>query len=352
MARARNSTIQSSSGKTPSYSGSKGSSASTSADITNMQKLIKSFASSVTKSSSSPNENKTKFNDFIAEHFLREAPGAGVEYSPDVKTRLMDQKEKTKKQITEMTVVLDTLQRIGSGVGSQGELVADGVWGKRTTNALKNVIAFGQALMQLQLELEATYGSTLKPEHMIALQNALDTRTAKLTTEPINRLKDAYEKFVTKFMDDPVNSSYIKGDRPFDKMTTEQNPFYLQSAKEQQLEKTILFPTTKQQQQIADKHYFDVNLPAMGPNNRIADKLQRVYVKDLKDRQSFENFLKSLGYANDPRVLANASQTVLSKIWNHIKNQSFSTAHQLDDVSILTPTQSVKPPAITPPLKK
>lgn len=92
---------------------------------------------------------KKSFNDFIAEQYLGglDEDKKGVEWSKDVKVTTLPGKQKTQTDIYELDVVMDTLRRIGA---SSKEFKADGIWDFRTDNALRNMMGFAYALLQLE----------------------------------------------------------------------------------------------------------------------------------------------------------------------------------------------------------
>lgn len=92
---------------------------------------------------------KKSFNDFIAEQYLGglDEDKKGVEWSPDQRVTSLQGKKQTQTDIYELDVVMNTLRRIGA---STKEFVADGKWDFRTDNALRNIMGFAYALLQLE----------------------------------------------------------------------------------------------------------------------------------------------------------------------------------------------------------
>lgn len=93
--------------------------------------------------------SKKSFNDFIAEQYLGELDDdkKGVEWSTNQKVTSLQNKKQTQTDIYELDVVMNTLRRIGA---STKEFVADGKWDFRTDNALRNIMGFAYALLQLE----------------------------------------------------------------------------------------------------------------------------------------------------------------------------------------------------------
>lgn len=95
--------------------------------------------------------SKKAFNDFIAEQYIgsldEDMKGKGVEWTTDKSVSTIPGKKKTETDIYELDVVMNTLQRIGM---EKSEFKPDGNWGARTDNALRNMMGFGYALLQLE----------------------------------------------------------------------------------------------------------------------------------------------------------------------------------------------------------
>lgn len=95
---------------------------------------------------------RTSFNDFIAQHYMRQSDVPGVEFSPDPKHTGLGQKDPT--QATRMNVVMDTMRRVGNPKG--GEFAVDGKWGPRTNAALHNAYAYAYALLKMSKDFGYT----------------------------------------------------------------------------------------------------------------------------------------------------------------------------------------------------
>jgi hypothetical protein len=95
--------------------------------------------------------SKKAFNDFIAEQYIGglddDMKGKGVEWTTDKSITTIPGKKKTETDIYELDVVMNTLKRIGM---EKSEFKPDGNWGARTDNALRNMMGFGYALLQLE----------------------------------------------------------------------------------------------------------------------------------------------------------------------------------------------------------
>jgi hypothetical protein len=85
------------------------------------------------------------FNDFVAEQYTNGAAIHGVEFDPSEDAISRDQKRPTEN--IDMDSVLDGLRRIGSP--KPGEKVPDGIWDFRTQNAVMQVYALADAMVQI-----------------------------------------------------------------------------------------------------------------------------------------------------------------------------------------------------------
>jgi hypothetical protein len=93
--------------------------------------------------------SKKSFNDFITEQYLGglDEDKKGVEWNTDQKVTSLQGKKQTQTDLYELDVVMNTLRRIGA---SSKEFIADGKWDFRTDNALRNIMGFSYALLQLE----------------------------------------------------------------------------------------------------------------------------------------------------------------------------------------------------------
>jgi hypothetical protein len=88
------------------------------------------------------------FSNFLVNTFLRGSATKGVEYDTDPKKSKMEDKKPS--DLKYMFIVLDSLKRIGPG---SKEFSADGNWGPRTNNALRNMGAMAEAITKLGVAL-------------------------------------------------------------------------------------------------------------------------------------------------------------------------------------------------------
>lgn len=167
-------------GKTPaSPLGTHNIPSASSPKVADMQRAMQDLALEVTKDSMSktlgPTKQRSKipwqgspelvaakkgFNDFIAEQYLGtlDEDKRGVEWTADSVVTSHPGKKITQSDPYELDVVMNTMQRIGSG---SREFQADGNWQFRTDNALRNILGFAYALLQLDSDFGLDSGTKI-----------------------------------------------------------------------------------------------------------------------------------------------------------------------------------------------
>jgi hypothetical protein len=128
-----------------------------SAGVVDMQRAIIGLAKDVASqinvdqiNSKDPNEQKEAkgrdaFGVFLAKNYMRSTRIPGVQFDPNAQKIKED--EKNPQAATRMSVVMDTMSRIGGPLNAKGgEFAADGKWGFRTNAAVHNVYAFAASL--------------------------------------------------------------------------------------------------------------------------------------------------------------------------------------------------------------
>lgn len=159
---------------------------------------------------------KDMFSNFMVGQYLRRADVHGVEYDTDPKrTKMLDKKPADLKA---MYVILDSMRRIGA---EPKESVADGNWGPRTNNALKNASAIATAISKLGTELgmQATAFDPGKITELNALIPAKDTDipiTDKIQRAPkiadiLNGVNVLFKDFKQQVLMDPTYRNFIEG---------------------------------------------------------------------------------------------------------------------------------------------
>lgn len=155
--------------------------------------------------------------------------GKGVEWTTDKSVTAIPGKKKTETDIYELDVVMNTLQRIGM---EKSEFKPDGNWGARTDNALRNMMGFGYALLQLEgdfgLKSDAyTYanwrnfqqllsGYTISGEAISLPANEKKDRSA-LIAKHLRAITKLYNHFRQQVTARPEYRPLIEGDRAFEK---------------------------------------------------------------------------------------------------------------------------------------
>jgi len=162
---------------------------------------------------------KDAFSNFMVDSFLRSAPTKGVEFDPDLEKKVVS--EKTPSDLKYMHLVLETLKRIG---GASAEFNADGKWGPRTNNGLKNIAAISDALLKIGEAFNFTATSfdknsetklnSLIPNNDIDLTDDQRKNNAKEITPLLFDLKKMFVEFRDNVMKSPYHKSYIEG-KPF-----------------------------------------------------------------------------------------------------------------------------------------
>lgn len=162
--------------------------------VKEMQDAIQSFASTVTHyhTKRSPQTGKltpistkptgptesesfSDFNDFITLNYLNSSPIRGNEWSTDEGANTAAEKNPVyDDKLIQMRNVVDNIIRIGS---SRSERDPDGQWSWRTQNALRDLYAFGDALIRLSEDF-----SSLTQAADIFTKSDLQTMRAQIPT--------------------------------------------------------------------------------------------------------------------------------------------------------------------------
>jgi hypothetical protein len=167
------------------------------------------------------------FNTFITKNYMRNAAVPGVEYDPDPKVNKMLDKEKTQNDPTRMSVVMDTMNRVGK---ERSESFVDGNWGPRTNAAIRDAFAFATGLFSMiddinrlvpptkqihsdtiytkdslhELSTLATVDNSLTPEQK--------SESAHFVTLHIKAIKNLYDDVKNKFLQHPAYRQFIEHD--------------------------------------------------------------------------------------------------------------------------------------------
>jgi hypothetical protein len=176
-------------------------------------------------------QSKTAFNDFIAEQYMNTLPPSkkGVEWNADKTKTQYPQKQPGQTDIYQLNVVMDTLERIGNPYSS--EFKVDGVWNWRTDNALRNMLAFTYALIQLEGDFGLkdngiytekdlnTFQQTMSYEFIPGqdpkLTNDEKKNKAKILTPNLKKVGQLYEDFRRQVLAHPEYRGFIEGTKSF-----------------------------------------------------------------------------------------------------------------------------------------
>lgn len=179
--------------------------------------------------------SKKAFNDFIAEQYVGtlEDNNKGVEWTKDPTATKLPQKQETQTDIYELDVVMDTLRRIGM---EKSEFKPDGRWQFRTDNALRNIMGFAYALLQLEGDFglpnniyqhtnledfnNLMSGYTVE-NGVVKLSSSEKEKRAIEITKHLNSITKLYNSFRNQVTARPEYRSVIEGRRAFDKYTND-----------------------------------------------------------------------------------------------------------------------------------
>lgn len=253
--------------------------------------------------------SKKSFNDFIAEQYVGtlDEDKKGVEWTKDVKVTTLPGKQKTQTDIYELDVVMDTLRRVGFG---SKEFKIDGNWEFRTDNALRNMMGFGYALLQLAGDFGLdnniyTYDnwkdfannlSGYKIENgVVKLPPAEKAKRAEKITKHLKAITKLYNHFRQQVTARPEYRPYIEGKRSFDK--------YDQLG----TNKDVLTPL-EEQMTATDIARVNVSYDAPGLPSK---KLDYIPLKALRSKQDYLDWMmKYAGYKTEEEAI-NIFNTVI-----------------------------------------
>lgn len=176
-------------------------------------------------------KSKKAFNDFVAEQYIGPLDNKlkGVEWAAGEHTTSHSQKKSTQTDVYELDAVMNTLNRIGS---EKGEFNADGNWGFRTDNALRNILGFAYALLQLEGDFGLSnniYTSAnweqfkkILSDYKVDGEKVLlspEQKSAKAVeiTKHLKNITKLYDQFRRQVTARPEFRPFIEGQRTFDK---------------------------------------------------------------------------------------------------------------------------------------
>jgi hypothetical protein len=326
--------------------------------IINMQKAMQELAETVIRDSSLDIMQKTQeirdpkkvapgtpkarskkgFADFIAEQYVGTLDDdyKGVEWSTDTGKDTYSKKLPTESAIYELDVVMDTIRRIGNV--KSGEFKADGFWGFRTDNALRNMAGFAYALLQLEEDfgiktniyrkdnwnwfINALNGYDVDPTNDKTISLPLDEQNKRAAeiTRHLKAITKLYGEVRRAIFARPMYRNYIEGDHTFD-----------------ELPKGVASNVTQQHidDAISGHKSINVELPIWEGTSPGAPQSVKLFMVSLTDRERFKNFIvKTL------KCPANLADQQIFPIYQQIEAQLF---RMTEEAPTQTPASTTMP---------
>ena len=220
----------------PTNKGNIGQSSNT--DVMTMQHALQNLAQVVSSqinlqdvSSGDPRkEQEAKARDafgvFLTKNYMRNTKVPGVEYDPNPK--ITDISQKRPDDPTRMSVVMDTMNRIGNP--KKGEQFVDGVWGTRTNAAVCDAYAFASGLLDFVDDINrfATHKMQItyydRPDlhefaTMVKANNSLSPddkkKAALLVTQHVKAIQNMYNEVKNNILEHPAYRQFIESDTPY-----------------------------------------------------------------------------------------------------------------------------------------
>ncbi len=260
---------------------------------------------------------KKGFNDFIAEQYLGglDSDKKGVEWSTDKSVTSLPAKQESQTDIYELDAVMDTFRRIGMGVK---EFNPDGVWGPRTDNALRNMMGFAYALLQVEGDFGLknpgyTYDNWKQFQQLLSgytidasgrnsmPANEQAARAAQITKH-LKAIANMYtNQFRTGVLARPEFRPLLEGNRSFEKYDSSGT------------DKDILTP---QEQALANLPTAKVTGISFQAPGLPGGKIDAVPLYALRSKDDLEKYLKYMGWSDD-----NIDAGIGTKFLNAVKQQ-------------------------------
>lgn len=212
------------------------------AGIVDMQRAIIGLAKDVAaqidvSKVNSPKEDEKRaasgrdaFGVFLTKNYMRNTHVQGVQFDPDPKKVEMD--SKNPQAPTRMSVVMDTMSRIGGPLNKNGgEFTADGKWGPRTNAAVRNVYAFAAGLFDFIKDINRFSPRKITPSSyreadLQQLGNIAQTDPNAVSQEEkvkfapavaahVRAIQNMYHEIKTDVLEHPAFMQYIQEDDTF-----------------------------------------------------------------------------------------------------------------------------------------
>jgi hypothetical protein len=261
---------------------------------------------------------RTSFSNFMVLSYLRDSAVKGVEFDPDPKKSKLSQKMPS--DLKNMYVVLDSIKRLGS---ESNEFAVDGIWGPRTNNSLRNIVAIADAILRISDDL----GFKVKSFNSLQLKDLQSM--IPLTDKDISlQEKNIRAPFISKYLDDlislfkefneeilnsPYNKQQIEGASfiTYKKSKTKDVPDMSDD------EKNIYLDLVKNKNQSfyvqPDQAKFKINLGSGTPFI--------ITAADLLNAQSLDNWASRNSYTNEWRKNPEHWKIVVDQIIKQVKQQ-------------------------------
>ena len=284
-------TAKPSAGATPSVYAPSVSGAAGNAEIPEvleMQNAIKALGSIVRSKpiKETKFERGEGFSDWLATQHMETSKIHGKEWTHEEARSKVEEKQPT--EIIQLKYVINSLGRIGPG---NREINSDGRWGPRTQNAIKNVYAFGDALVNVVTAFNiAGFTPSFTKADLTALEAAIptvdDPRTLKVSelkqkasvaTPLIKKLTDLYTTYDKKIIQSPRYALYLSEKKP---LFTVKPTKAAKTPLQQQFEKS---PDKDKMSLVVD---FNINT-----RDLLLKKTVSVPISVLQTKSSFQRFL-------------------------------------------------------------
>lgn len=172
-------------------------------------------------------KERDAFGVFLTKNYMRNAKVPGVEYDPDPK--VTDVSQKRPDDPTRMSVVMDTMSRVGNP--KKGERFVDGIWGPRTSATIRDSYAFVLGLSNFVNDINrfatpkmniTSYSPTNLAEfedfikvdpNSLTLAEKIDN--APRLTQHLKGIKDMYDEVKNHILQRPDYQQFIEGSVPF-----------------------------------------------------------------------------------------------------------------------------------------
>jgi len=300
--------------------------------IIKMQNAIKDLANTVVKEDEYKIENinteqlqpqlRKNINNYLTEQYVDKATRKGLELSTDPSRSKWEEKQ-PKTNFIDMNVIVKNFLHVGS---SSNEFIPDGVWGRRTNNALNNICAFVEGLLNFSKSHSVIQSNAFSEADLNEMKKYIPTNEAQLKTKYfiinkniwadkltilIKKVKAFYNDISKSIIENPYYRPYMEGNRPLHTVQLGQEDAAKLSDEEDLMLKN------------QNLYLYNMQLPDANNNLRIVSVIS---LKSLEDPDYFKIILKrDLGYTdqqlNDPRAQKNVLNRLMQNIDTAIESK-------------------------------